>query len=79
MKCPECKQRLRTNDVRVVAFHISEAHKVPFSVLINILHRMGFTEEQTAQFHKYPILNPKLHAKEGNGTEQLTRLFGGKT
>lgn len=41
MKCPECKARVH-GDVRLLALHMDLAHRVPRSVILNVLRRMGY-------------------------------------
>lgn len=77
MKCPDCGKNVRglnKKDPRLMAMHLSLAHKAPFSVMINTLRCLGYPEEEIEQFNKYPELNPKVHAQEG-GTSRLEVLL----
>jgi len=65
MKCPECKRNFGSRDVRVVAFHLS-CHKMPYSIVLTILRKMGYKEEDLEQFSKYPFLD----LKRSNGSTQ---------
>lgn len=78
MKCPECKTKI-ANDVRLLAFHMEQAHAVPRSVVLTILEKMGYDTEQFRKFnpedyHVNGTIPQKIHASD-SGCKRFTELL----
>lgn len=74
MKCPECKRNIGSNDIRLVAIHLA-FHGVPHSIVLTILKKMGYKEEEFEQFQKYPL----LRVSKDSGTKRLAKLLSSIT